>query len=128
MSDIDVMIQALRGLGGSAFAAEVAKEAMPKVLQIVRETAAKGQSPDGTPWRPRKDGAPALAKASTLITARVLGTVIQLEVPYPYSIHHNQEGTKTRPRRQILPEGEVPPEIQRAIEEAAAKVFARRTR
>lgn len=129
MSDgIDAMIASLRALGDKSFAEDVAKEASPKLLEAIQGTASKGQTPEGVAWKAKKDGTPALVNASKHITAKVLGTVIQLDVPYPYSIHHHQEGTATRPRRQILPDGELPPALYKAIEEAAARVFARRTR
>lgn len=126
--DLETMIASVRKLGAPSFLADVAKEAREGVLEAVRATAARGAAPDGTAWRLRKeDGAQALKSAAAKITARVIGSIIQLEVPYPYSIHHNQEGTATRPRRQILPDGDkpLPASVVTAVNAAVAKVFAR---
>ena len=122
--DIETMIASLRALASPSFATQVAKEALEPVLAIARESAAAGTSPTGEAWRARKDGSRALSKAADAITARVLGTVLQLEVAYPYSIHHFQDGA-TRPRRQILPDGDLPPKMSAAVAAAAARVFAR---
>ena len=125
--DIQTMIDSLRRLASPKFAADVAKEAAAGVLAAVQTTAAAGQTPSGEAWRARKeDGGRALAEASKAITVRVLGTIVQLQLAYPYSIHHYQEGTATRPRRQILPEGTVlPSTVNEAVQAAAARVFAR---
>lgn len=123
---LERMIANLRKLG-RGFTAEVAKEAMPGVLAAVQATAAAGTSPTGQAWKPRKeDGAMALANASKHITARVIGTIIQLQLEYPYSIHHYQAGTETRPRRQVLPdEDDLGPGVNRAINDAIERVFRR---
>ena len=128
-AELDVLIDAIRALGRD-FAKEVAREAADDVLEAVKQTASAGAAPDGKAWKPRAaDGGRALVKAADHITVKVLGTIIQLQLAYPYAIHNNLTGTASRVRRQILPDGSQPlPELViAAITAAAARVLKRKT-
>lgn len=126
-TEITAMTARIRELG-RGFAQEVAKEARADVLAAVVATAEAGTTPGGAAWAPRKvDGARALANASKHITAAVLGSVVRLTLAYPYSIWHYSGDTPTRPRRQVLPDdGPLPASVEKAISDAAKRVFARR--
>ena len=116
------MISKLRALGVAP--ARVAEVAAPLVEAAVKETAAAGESPDGKAWRPRKDGAPALANAAAAVKARALGAVVQLYLQGTSTGSQKVQAIQNS-RRSIIPaKGEGAPKVVlKALERAAAKVF-----
>ena len=127
LGQLDELVERLRGIDRAGV--EIAEAAKVEILEIARETAAAGTTPDGASWAPRKaDGGRALEKAASAISAVVSGTtraILTLVLSGPYVFHH---GAKGKRQRRILfdPAQGVPDRMRAAIERAAAKVIARR--
>lgn len=137
-------------------ATEVAEEALPAVRAALASTADARTAPDGTPWAPTKQGAPALPGASRAIGVSLAGRTFIVTLDELRWIAHNfgaggssqsSEAIKARkrrdgerasgqraasrfhaPKRQIIPHtGEPLPEgVRKALEDAAKTVAARR--
>lgn len=119
---MQAMIAGLRGLGRDALSA-IAKEAAPLVQEAARKTAAAGTTPDGEAWTPTKDGRKPLENAADHITARASGPTLRIYLNGPDVFHHF--GTGRVPRRQIIPEGKIPPAIGSAMQRATSIVMGR---
>lgn len=126
LGQLDELVARLRRIDGASVA--IAEAAKDEVLEIARETAASGTTPDGKAWRPTKENRRrALPKAASAISAVVSGAteaVITLVLSGVYVFHH---GAKAKNQRQILfdPKKGVPPKMRDAIARAAARVIQR---
>lgn len=120
---LDAMIAKIRAVGGLPGAA--AHEAAPLVEAAVKKTAAAGTTPDGQPWKPTKDGGRPLVNAAAALSAKAIGTVVQVTLKGVEVIHNF--GDKRNPKRQILPDGGagIPKGIVDALVEGANRAFAK---
>lgn len=119
-SELQEMINSLRKLPGEMKAAtpEIAKG----VKAAIAANIAAGRAPDGTAWKPRKDGGQALQNAAAKLDVKAIGTVVLGTISGPEAIHHY--GTKKDPKRQILPQsGEMPSNIADAFRQGLIKRF-----
>lgn len=124
LSKLDRLIASLRGARG--FLVRAAPAVAKAVEAELRATAAAGTTPDGAAWAPKKDGGRALANAAAAISVRAVGTVILARLRFPESIHH--KGTKRLPKRQILPEGELPANVAEAIKRTLVREWEQAVR
>lgn len=124
-ADFDAIIAQVRAFGD--FASEVAKEAAPLVEEAIKKTAAAGTDINGRPWKPKADGGRPLVHAADAVTVKANGPTVIATLSGVEVFHH--EGTGRLPRRPILPDAGagMPEAITRACEEAASRVFARKT-
>lgn len=124
-STFDAMRAQIASLG--TLAEDVVKEAAKPFAQAIEKTAAEGKTPDGEKWQPKKDGGAPLVHAAEKITISATGKVLAAKVPFPESLHNR--GTKTRAKRQILPDAGdgLPPQIANVLQTSAERVFARKT-
>lgn len=104
---------------------QIAKEAAPLVEAALKKTAAAGESPDGKPWIPTKDGREPLAHAADAIEVKALGETVVVKVKGHHVFH--QRGTGRLPKRPIIPEGgaTIPEVVRGAMLEASHRVFER---
>lgn len=80
-----------------------------------------GRAPDGSTWKPKKDGGRPLVNAASAVTTRADGTVVQAVLTGPEVFHHY--GTKKDPQRQILPRGAMPESLGQAFRAKLAAKF-----
>lgn len=127
MSGLDEMIESLRRLDGEGVEARIAARAAPLLEEALRASADAGQSPDGKPWQPRKEGGKAYANAAAKITVKAYGPIVRATLTGAEVYGHF--GTEKMPKRQMLPDaGAAMPELVTAIlERAAADEFAAAT-
>lgn len=119
--EYDEILAAIKALG--ALPEETAKRAAPLLEEALRETARAGTAPDGTPWKPRKQGGPAMAHAADHLTVRASGTLLRATLSGPDVFHHFGGGRN--PRRPVLPDpGTIPPQVAKALERGAEEAFA----
>lgn len=109
---VDRWIKALRKLPKAVRAEEL----RDVVDEDLRRTIAAGTTPDGTPWKPRKDGGRPLQNAGGALTVGVAGSTIIARVTGPTAIHHF--GTGKDPTRQVLPSS-MPPSLFEKLKRAA---------
>lgn len=131
---------------------DVAVAAEKPVAAVARASAARGESPSGEAWAPKKDGGKALEGAAAAIDSSVDGSKIVLTIGAPFVFHNHgaggssttkeaerhrqrtasrqaKSGTSSKfhaPKRQILPgagEG-VPADMKETIGDVAKRVFA----
>lgn len=115
-------ISRIRGLEGFAF--DVAKEAAPLVQEAQRANMRAGLTPDGDRWQPKKDGGAPLKNSAEHLTAAPAGDAVVMTLTGP-EVFHN-DGTKTLPKRQILPSaGKLPKYLVDALNEGARRAFAK---
>jgi hypothetical protein len=125
VSQLDAMIDAVKRLGRSV--PEIATEAAPLVEAVARASAAAGIAPEGgEAWAPTKEGGRAMANAASHITAKAYGPAIRVTLTGPDVFHHYSK-KKAEPARRVLPDGSagLTPEMAKALEQAAGKVFDR---
>ncbi|WP_437671521.1 hypothetical protein [Sorangium sp. So ce131] len=80
----------------------------------LRASASAGRAPNGTAWKPRKsDGGKPLANAAGAIAVKAIGTVVLIVLTGHHVFHHFGAGGK--PKRQIIPQGSIPPKLGNAI-------------
>lgn len=78
------------------------------------KTIAAGQTPDGTPWKPTKEGKRPLQNAAGALTTFAIGNVVIAKLTGPEALH-NMGAVKGKIRRQILPSAQIPGQITEAI-------------
>ncbi|MCC6557188.1 MAG: hypothetical protein IT372_29910 [Polyangiaceae bacterium] len=102
-------------------------EAAPEVADALRaqlaQQVASGRAPDGSAWKPTKDGKKPLAGAAKALAVRAVGTVVLATLGGHEVFHHY--GTKLVPKRQILPFGSLPAELGAAIKAGLVRRFRR---
>ncbi len=115
-------IARLRELGKLAAnsASDVAKAIKTEQLAQI----ARGEGPDGRPWKLTQKGERPLANAGRALTVRVVGTVIVLRLMGHHARHH-LGAVKGKTRRQILPTGKIPDPVIRAIARVVTGEFHR---
>lgn len=101
-----------------------AKEAAPLVEEALKRFAEAGLDPNGKPWKQKKGGGRPLEHAADAINvvakgAKVIATLNGVEVFHNYGVKGGA------PKRQILPDGEIPPHVAEALGTAASKAFDR---
>lgn len=108
--------------GGDAVAAKLE----PAIKQVVEAQYDQGKGPDGEKWADKADGSPSnLQKSGAMrsgsqVIAGVKG--VSVRIPKPGGFH--QGGTSRMPARPLVPDGDqLPPEWERAAQEAAANVI-----
>jgi hypothetical protein len=111
---LDTLITKLRR--SKAFVQAAAPAAAKAMGDALKETVSAGETPDGTPWVPKKDGGAPLVNAASKITVKSVGTVLVAVIPKIEAIHN--QGTRRIPARQILPKGGIPPAIAAAIKQS----------
>jgi hypothetical protein len=109
---LDSMIESVRAAG------RLIEDAAPEVAKAVeaqlRSTAAAGQSPNGTPWAPKKKGGGrALVNAAGAISVAAIGSVILVKLVGKTVFHHF--GAQGKPRRQVIPVGTMPKQLGNAV-------------
>ncbi len=109
-------VRSLKQLGTLA-----ARIAAPELQRVVRETASAGTTPDGKPWPLTKKGTAPLAHAADAVTARAIGTVLEMIVRGHYHLHHSGIA-RGRVLRQIIPAA-ITPRIADVLRRSAAKAF-----
>jgi len=118
--DINKMIAELRAIPGAIKAA--APDLAEDMRRSLAATANAGTAPDGSAWKPKKDGGRALVNAGSKIVVTAIGTVLVAVISGPEAIHHY--GTKKDPQRQILPSGgSLPDTLAQAFRAGVAKPF-----
>lgn len=118
---IDAMIHQLGAIGDSANG--IAKVAAPLMEAAVKKTAAAGTSPDGTPWRSKKDGDPALKNAAQSVQGRAIGSVVELRLVGTATGDAKVQAIQNA-RRPILPKpGMAPAPVAEALQTAARQYF-----
>lgn len=127
----------IRRMTNPAFTHAIARRLTGTAVKLLADEFRKSQDPYGTPWRPLKyrQGKP-LLDTGRLRAAAVgqpadltTGAVVRVVIPVEYASYH-QDGTRTIPRRQIVPDraGGLGPiwtaafrkEIELAFKQAAA--------
>jgi hypothetical protein len=123
---LTAMVAMLRKLG--ALPGTAARLAAPRIEVEVKKTAAAGTTPEGKSWAPKKSGGQALMNAAAALSARAVGTAVVVSLKGVEVLHNF--GSPRLPARQILPEGGagIPPNIVRALHEAAADAFRMATK
>lgn len=118
-AELEAMTARIRSLG--TLARDVARASVPEVEKAARKTAAAGTDPEGKAWAPRKsDGGRALANAAEAVTARAIGTVVQISLAAIETYHQR---SKSHARR-VIPDGKgLPAAIAKAIDDTARKIF-----
>jgi hypothetical protein len=101
----------------------VAAEAAPLVEEALRATASAGTDPYGRPWPATRDGRRPLVHAGSHIRVRAVGGSLRATLEGADVWWHFREG---KFHRQVLPDaGDVPPGVERAIQQAARRVLER---
>lgn len=103
----------------------LAKRVLPKVArEVARETEAqiaRGESPDGQPWQPTKDGRTPLRGAARAVRVAVEGGSIVVSVEGYHALHHMGRA-RGGVRRQIIPR-EMSTRLARVISSVASEEF-----
>ncbi len=122
MAQLEAMIAKAKALGAPNFGDRVAAAAAPLVDEQVKKTAAAGETPLGSAWKPKKGGGGALVNAAAAVTTRALGRLVVVVLSGPTVWH--QKGTGRTPRRQVIPDGaSVPASVYEACLDGARKVW-----
>lgn len=120
---LDEMIRRIRSI--PRLAAEAAPEVADALRAQLGQQVAAGQAPDGSAWKPTKDGRKPLAGAAKAIAVRAVGTVVLATLGGHEVFHHF--GTERTPKRQILPFGSLPADLATAIRAGLVRRFRRQT-
>jgi hypothetical protein len=127
LTEIDAMLAKLRALPG------MAERSAPEIAKAldgeIRRTIAAGTSPDGTPWKPTKDGRAPLRNAGEALTTRAIGTVVLARLDGVEARHHlgairgsSKSNWLARP---ILPSNRIPTPVTTAIHTVLKTEFAK---
>jgi len=121
-AQLDEIIRRVRSIPG------LVQEAAPEVANALRvhleQRIAAGQAPDGSGWKPTKDGRKPLAGAARALSVRAVGTVILATLTGHEVFHHY--GTKHVPKRQILPADSLPADLHTALKTGLVRRFRER--
>jgi hypothetical protein len=103
------------------------REAVPEVRDEVRAEllaqADRGETPEGTPWKPTQSGGKALRNASKHLEVTARGTVVIATLTGHYA-RHDLGAVKGKVKRKIMPSARMP----QPVAEAIRKVYERRFR
>jgi hypothetical protein len=118
-AELDAWVAKLRRLP------EMVKAAAPELAVALKseldKNIAAGRAPDGSTWKPKKDGGRPLVNAAAAVTTRADGSVVQAVLTGPEVFHHY--GTKKDPERQILPRGVMPDSLGLAFRAKMVEQF-----
>lgn len=121
-AQLDEMIRRIRAIPA------MVQEAAPELADVLRahleQRIASGQAPDGSTWKPTKDGRRPLAGAAGALAVRAVGTTV-LAVLSGHEVFHHF-GTKHMPKRQILPAGSLPADLGAAFKAGLVRRFRHR--
>jgi hypothetical protein len=122
-AELDRMIAKVRKIG--EMPQDLALELSQVILADVKRTAAAGTTHEGKPWPSTKEGGQALVHSPDHLTARILGTVVQIVLTGVDVIHNR--GTKRMPRRRILPDAGagLPARVAELAKKTAGAAFAK---
>ena len=98
--------------------------AAAEVQKQLRATASAGQSPDGKPWAPTKDGRQPMKNAAAAITARAAGRNVIVELTGAEVFHHH--GVRGAPARPVIPTDRIGETLGQAIRRGVVKPFRKR--
>lgn len=124
MSEVDLetraaRIRALAGMGKRALPVAAAA-----VADVIAGHVARGEGPDGKPWRRTAAGDVPLRNAAAAVTVRTVGSTIVQRVTGPEA-RHDTGTARGGIRRPILPVGALPVDQGAAIGRAVDDVFRR---
>lgn len=107
---------------------QVPDQVGPQVARAIeaelRANIARGVGPDGTPWKLTQDGRVPLRGAASALTVRALGSTIIVSLEGAESRHHLGR-VRGGVRRPIIPTGNMPEPILRAIDAIVLRAFDR---
>lgn len=106
----------LRGLADIS-----AADAARPVEEFMRSQMAKGETPEGEPWKLTKDGRVPLRGASASYEQSLSGNAIVMRIRGRYVYHHFS--TRGRPARRQLPQGAMPQKLGQAIRAGLVETF-----
>ncbi len=95
--------------------------AAANVDAFMRGQLAKGETPEGKPWKPTKKGTKPLKGAPSAYMQNVVGKSIVMKVMGRYAFHHF--GAGDNPAREQLPTGTMPKELGNAIRQGLVDDF-----
>lgn len=122
-AEVDEMLRRIRSLPEALRAA--APEAAEKTKEWLDEQVAAGRAPDGSSWKPKKDGGQALRGAAKAISVVAAGWKIIAKLKGVEVFHnHGAKGGKL-PRRQILPKYMIPRSLAQSIRAVLVQRFRR---
>lgn len=122
--ELDAVIAQMAGL--QKVTERAAQTAAPKIQALCRSLYASQKGPDGTPWKPNKDGSfPSLARPAANVTFTASGSSIVGEAEEVLAYH--QRGNEKLPKRPVFPEpGTIPanwlPILDAALREELEKL------
>lgn len=118
---LDEQIRRLRSVSG------LAQDAAPHVAAALKEEIdaqiARGEGPDGKPWKPTADGKRPLQNAAAATTVVAVGSVVVARVTGHDAFHHRGQ-TRGNVVRQILPSGKLTQPFTRAIKRVLDERYA----
>lgn len=118
---LDRMISAIEALPR-----DLVKQSVPEIARVakaeVSANVAAGHAPDGTAWKPTKEGKRALQNAAAHVTATAIDTAIIFEVSGVEAKHHKGRA-KGGERRPIIPVRSIPQPLNVAIKKVLGKHF-----
>lgn len=111
-SALDAHIARIRQLG------HLARDSAPDVAKAVErevgEQINRGTDPNGKPWKLTKEGKVPLRGAAKSVESKAVGTVVLVSVEGHHALH-DRGWVRGGVRRQILPRGDIPQTVERAI-------------
>jgi hypothetical protein len=114
------MIGRLRELGQSA--ETIASDIAPELRAELEENIAASRGPDGSPWKPTREGKAPLQNAGAALGVAAVGTKVIAAVRGVEARHHY--GTvKGKVARPILPTSKLPPALVALITRVAQQRF-----
>lgn len=130
LSELDAMIAKLRSLRG------MVERSAPEVAEAldseIKKNITAGVAPDGTPWKPKKDGGKPLQNAGKAVTTKAVGTVVLSRVDGVEARHHlgavkgsSKANWLARP---ILPSRRIPKPVTTAIHKILISEFEKTTK
>ena len=119
LDDLDRMIASVRALPG------LAKRAAPDVADALEaelhRTIAAGQTPDGKPWQPTRDGATPLTGAAKALGVAAVGATVYVRLVGVEARHHLGRA-RGGIERQVIPT-ELSPRMAAAVHEVLGRHF-----
>lgn len=120
---IDAMVTLKRMSERLRAAPDALRDCMPELARVVRdylrECAARGVDPDGTPWPPNVDGSRSSISGSHLdvvTTARKIIVTVKW-----YNALHSRGHAKGGKRRALIPAGEIPAELMTRMNDVVTR-------
>lgn len=119
----EAMMASMRELAVNGLDIRVAAS---NVDAFMRGQLAKGETPEGKKWVPKKSGDRPLKGAASAYMQTVVGRSIVMKVLGRYAFHHF--GAGYNPARPQLPEGRMPKELGNAIRQGLVDDFKAKTK